>query len=38
MAPTNEVLRQLIGKLALLGPESLDAWNKNVNETLLKMR
>ncbi len=36
MAPTNEVLRQLIGKLALFGPESLDAWNKNVNETVLK--
>ena len=35
MAPTNEVLRQLIGKLALLGPDSLDAWNKNVNERVL---
>ncbi|WGL61195.1 acyl-CoA/acyl-ACP dehydrogenase [Pigmentibacter sp. JX0631] len=35
MAPTNEVLKQLIGKLALLGPESLDAWNQKVNETVL---
>lgn len=36
MAPTNEVLRQLIGKLALLGPEAIDSWNKVVNEKILK--
>ncbi|MBX9839419.1 acyl-CoA dehydrogenase family protein [Silvanigrella sp.] len=35
MAPTNEVLKQLIGKLALLGPDSLDAWNNKVNERVL---
>lgn len=35
MGPTNEVLRQFVGKLALLGFESLDYWNQNVNERVL---
>ena len=35
MAPTNEVLRQLVGKSALLGVESLDLWNQSVNERVL---
>jgi alkylation response protein AidB-like acyl-CoA dehydrogenase len=35
MGPTNEVLRQFVGKLALLGIESLDYWNQNVNERVL---
>jgi hypothetical protein len=32
MGPTNEVLRQFVGKLALLGIDSLDYWNQHVNE------
>ena len=32
MGPTNEVLRQFVGKTALLGMESLDYWNQVVNE------
>jgi alkylation response protein AidB-like acyl-CoA dehydrogenase len=36
MGPTNEVLRQFVGKLALLGFESLDYWNQNVNERVLQ--
>ncbi len=35
MGPTNEVLRQFVGKLSLLGPESLDYWNQVVNERAL---
>ncbi len=35
MGPTNEVLRQFVGKLALLGFESLDYWNQTVNERIL---
>ncbi|WP_439817175.1 acyl-CoA dehydrogenase family protein [Zavarzinia sp. CC-PAN008] len=35
MGPTNEVLRQFVGKLSLLGPESLDYWNQSVNERVL---
>lgn len=35
MGPTNEVLRQFVGKWALLGIESLDYWNQSVNERLL---
>jgi len=35
MGPTNEVLRQFIGKTALLGMESLDYWNQVVNERAL---
>jgi hypothetical protein len=32
MGPTNEVLRQFVGKTALLGMESLDYWNQVVNQ------
>lgn len=35
MGPTNEVLRQFVGKMALLGFESLDYWNQAVNERVL---
>lgn len=35
MGPTNEVLRQFVGKLALLGFESLDYWNQQVNDRIL---
>ena len=35
MGPTNEVLRQFVGKYALLGFESLDYWNQSVNERVL---
>ena len=31
MGPTNEVLRQFVGKAVLLGFESLDYWNQNYN-------
>ena len=36
MGPTNEVLRQFVGKAVLLGFESLDYWNQAVNERLLQ--
>jgi alkylation response protein AidB-like acyl-CoA dehydrogenase len=32
MGPTNEVLRQFVGKSTLLGFEVLDYWNQHVNE------
>ena len=32
MGPTNEVLRQFVGKHALLGFDSLDYWNSSVNQ------
>jgi alkylation response protein AidB-like acyl-CoA dehydrogenase len=35
MGPTNEVLRQFVGKLSLLGMESLDYWNQVVNDRVL---
>ncbi|MEO1621375.1 MAG: acyl-CoA dehydrogenase family protein, partial [Cyanobacteria bacterium J06632_3] len=35
MGPTNEILRQFVGKSALLGFESLDYWNQCVNERML---
>jgi alkylation response protein AidB-like acyl-CoA dehydrogenase len=35
MGPTNEVLRQFVGKAALLGFASLDYWNQAVNERVL---
>ncbi len=35
MGPTNEVLRQFVGKSALLGFDSLDYWNKSINERML---
>jgi alkylation response protein AidB-like acyl-CoA dehydrogenase len=31
MGPTNEVLRQFVGKAALLGFDSLDYWNRSYN-------
>jgi hypothetical protein len=31
MGPTNEVLRQFVGKAILLGFESLDYWNQTYN-------
>jgi len=31
MGPTNEVLRQFVGKAALLGFETLDYWNQSYN-------
>jgi alkylation response protein AidB-like acyl-CoA dehydrogenase len=35
MGPTNEVLRQFVGKACLLGFESLDYWNTSINERVL---
>ena len=35
MGPTNEVLRQFVGKASLLGFASLDYWNQSVNERVL---
>jgi alkylation response protein AidB-like acyl-CoA dehydrogenase len=35
MGPTNEVLRQFVGKASLLGFQSLDYWNQAVNERVL---
>ena len=35
MGPTNEVVRQFVGKAVLLGFESLDYWNQTVNVRLL---
>jgi len=35
MGPTNEVLRQFVGKASLLGFASLDYWNQSLNERLL---
>jgi len=35
MGPTNEVLRQFVGKAALLGFEVLDYWNQSVNQRVL---
>jgi hypothetical protein len=35
MGPTNEVLRQFVGKASLLGFGSLDYWNQSINERLL---
>jgi alkylation response protein AidB-like acyl-CoA dehydrogenase len=35
MGPTNEVLRQFVGKAALLGFGVLDYWNVSVNERVL---
>ncbi len=35
MGPTNEILRQFVGKSALLGFESLDYWSQSVNERAL---
>ncbi len=35
MGPTNEVLRQFVGKWALLGFDSLDYWNQSVNARVM---
>src|ERR1700744_2745147 len=35
MGPTNEVLRQFVGKASLLGFEALDYWNTSINERVL---
>ena len=35
MGPTNEVLRQFVGKAALLGFGALDYWNQSLNERVL---
>jgi alkylation response protein AidB-like acyl-CoA dehydrogenase len=35
MGPTNEILRQFVGKATLLGFESLDYWNQAINERML---
>ena len=32
MGPTNEVLRQFVGKAVLLGFDSLDYWNQAINQ------
>jgi hypothetical protein len=32
MGPTNEILRQFVGKASLLGFPSLDYWNQAINE------
>src|SRR5919201_556410 len=36
MGPTNEVLRQFVGKTALLGIDSLDYWNQVINRRALE--
>jgi alkylation response protein AidB-like acyl-CoA dehydrogenase len=36
MGPTNECLRQFVGKASLLGFPSLDYWSQSVNERVLK--
>ena len=36
MGPTNEVLRQFVGKMALLGIDSLDYWNQHVNDRAVR--
>jgi alkylation response protein AidB-like acyl-CoA dehydrogenase len=35
MGPTNEILRQFVGKSVLLGFDSLDYWNQSVNERVM---
>ncbi|KAL7646718.1 UNVERIFIED_CONTAM: hypothetical protein RMT77_001971 [Armadillidium vulgare] len=35
MGPSNEILRQIIGKISLLGFESVDFWEQNCNERIL---
>jgi alkylation response protein AidB-like acyl-CoA dehydrogenase len=36
MGPTNEVLRQFVGKASLLGFGALDYWNQSLNERVLQ--
>ncbi len=35
MGPSNEILRQFVGKSSLLGFDSLDYWNKSINTRAL---
>ena len=36
MAPSNEVSQQIVGRWALLGPDSVDWWNQKVDERALR--
>ncbi len=36
MGPTNEVLRQFVGKAVLLGFDALDYWNQNYNRRVVE--
>jgi hypothetical protein len=36
MGPTNEVLRQFVGRAVLLGFESLDYWNQQYNRRVVE--
>ena len=36
MGPTNEVLRQFVGKAVLLGFEALDYWNQSYNRRVVE--
>ncbi len=36
MAPSNEVTRQLVGRWALFGGDSIDWWNQHVDEPVLQ--
>jgi hypothetical protein len=36
MGPTNEVLRQFVGKAVLLGFDSLDYWNQQYNRRVVE--
>ncbi|KAK8732376.1 hypothetical protein OTU49_007064 [Cherax quadricarinatus] len=35
MGPSNEVIRQIVGKFVLLGPESIDFWDQHPNERMI---
>jgi hypothetical protein len=36
MGPTNEVLRQFVGKAVLLGFDALDYWNQSYNRRVVE--
>jgi hypothetical protein len=36
MGPTNEVLRQFVGKAVLLGFDALDYWNQTYNRRVVE--
>lgn len=36
MGPSNEVLRQFVGRSVLLGPDAVDYWNRTVDERTLR--
>ena len=36
MGPSNEVLRQFVGRSALLGFDAIDYWNRHVDERALR--